>query len=344
MRSMRRQVGWSMVAALLLVLTAGCGAGTSGSSETKPSAGAPAPAPKADPKPQEPQYISIAANPAGTPAYQWAAGLADILTKKMSIKTTAEETKGYVENVTLIKKNDVEAAFSNSLMAFEAWNANKQVYGWINFADIHMHVFALQKSEVNSLADLAGKRVGLGQPGGTSLLDAEAMLKEAGLLDKVKGFKVTVAEQVDMLKNGQLDAGIWNGSIPVPAIMELAATQKIKLIPVPKDVVDKLSKNYPGYGPRTLPKTYTGVDAAVETFGLQNLLMINGKVPEETVYQMTKVIYENLADLGNVHPVFKKMKKETMIFGMPIPIHPGAAKYYEEIGVPGIKEHQAKFK
>ena len=297
-------------------------------------------------------FISIASNPVGNTAYQWAAGIADVINRNVSgVEATAEATKGYVVNVRLILDHKVEAGFSNSKTAFEAYNAQGlyakekpgQVMSWMSIAPIIQHVIVLKGSSIHSLADLKGKRVGIGQPGGTSMLDAEILMNAIGLTPgkDFEAFRVRLPQMVDMLGDGQLDALVWNGSIPLPPVMKLLAQHNIRFISIPKAVSAKIHAKYPPYYDIAIPAhTYDGQNEAVESYGLSNVLVIRADVPSDLVYKMTKAVMENQPHLATVHPAFKRLSKQTVLQGFKAPLHPGALRYFREIGAAGVKRFE----
>jgi TRAP transporter TAXI family solute receptor len=216
-----------------------------------------------------------------------------------------------------------------------------QVLSWLSIAPVAMHVITLDGGPVKTLADLKGKRVGMGQPGGTSMLDADALIEQLGLDPgkDFKDFRVRLGNMTDMLGDGNLDVALWNGSFPLPPVIKLTTQHKVKLIPISDDFYNKLRKKYPPYFRISIPAgTYKGIDTETPTFGLGNAMIIHSKIPEDLVYKMTKAIITNLDHLKGVHPAFGRVNKNTVLNGFGAPLHPGALRYYREIGIPGIEE------
>jgi uncharacterized protein len=294
--------------------------------------------------------ISIGSCPVGCTAYTWSAGIADVINKNVSdVQVTAEETKGYVANVKLLNKGDLEASMATTLSSFGAYKATGvysggepgQILSWLSIAPVAMHVITLEGGPVKTLADLKGKRVGMGQPGGVSMLDAEALMGQLGLTPgkDFKDFRVRLGNMANMLGDGNLDAALWNGSFPLPPVIKLTAQHKVKLIPISDEFYGAMRKKFPPYFRLSIPAgTYKGVDMATPSYGLGNALVIHAKVPEEVVYNMTKAIMTNLDRLKSVHPALGRVTKSTVLNGFGAPLHPGALRYYREIGVPGIEE------
>jgi len=294
--------------------------------------------------------ISIGSCPVGCTAYTWAAGIADVINKNVNeVQATAEETKGYVANVKLISKGEMEAGMANSLSAFSAFKAEGPfkdakpglVLSWISIAPMAVHIITLKGGSVKSVNDLKGKRVGMGQPGGTSMLDAEALVEALDLTPgkDFKDYRVRLGNMVNMLSDGNLDAAIWNGSFPLPPVIKLGAQHEVNLVPIPDTVYKRVEAKFPPYFQLSIPaKTYKGIDTPTPTYGLGNALVISAKVPDAVVYEMTKAIMTNLGKLKGVHPALGRINKGTVLSGFAAPLHPGALRYYREIGVPGIED------
>lgn len=300
---------------------------------------------------QAAEFLSIGSCPVGCTAYTWSAGIADVINKNVDgIEATAEETKGYVANINLLQDGEIEASMATSLSSYEAYAATGpyegskpgKILSWMSIAPVGMHVITLEGGGIDSIADLKGKRIGMGQPGGVSMLDANVMMDMiAG--DDFKPFRVRLGDMVDMLSDGNIDAALWNGSFPLPPVIKLSAQRDVKLVPISDEFYADLNAKYPPYFRLSIPGgTYEDVAADTPTYGLANGLVISADVSEQRVYEMTKAIFESLDDLAGVHPAFGRVSKETVLNGFGAPLHPGALKYYREIGVPGIEEFVAR--
>lgn len=293
------------------------------------------------------EFLSIGSCPVGCTAYTWSAGIADVINRNVEgIEATAEETKGYVANIKLLQDGELEASMATSLSSYQAYAATGPYQGsepgkilsWMSIAPVAMHIITVEGSGVESIADLKGKRIGMGQPGGVSMLDADAMMEMVAGED-FEPFRVRLGDMTAMLADGNLDAALWNGSFPLPPVIQLASQRDVKLIPVADAFFAELNAAYPPYFRLSIPGgTYEDVSEDTPTFGLANGLVISADVSEERVYEMTKAIFESLDELSGVHPAFGRVSKETVLNGFGAPLHPGALRFYREIGVPGIEE------
>ena len=139
------------------------------------------------------------------------------------------------------------------------------------------------------------------------------------------------AESVELMKNRQLDATLQSAGLGVASLKDLATSTAITVIPVPADLVGKLGAAYQA---TTIPAgTYQGQDADVPTAAVTNLLVTHEGVPEETVYQMTKLMFENLDTIKAAHAAGKAIDPAKAAENLPIPLHPGAERYYREAGI-----------
>ncbi|MEC7764112.1 MAG: TAXI family TRAP transporter solute-binding subunit [Pseudomonadota bacterium] len=299
-------------------------------------------------------YFSIGAMPVGGTAYQWAAGIADIIARDdATIETSAEATKGLVENMRLMIDGEIEVGVVNSAMERNAYDATGdyeggetgKVLGWLSLVSSAMHIFTLEGSGIESDDDLVGKRVGIGQPGGSALQDSLIHLETIGMTpgEDFDEFQVSVVQQVDMIANGQLDAGMWTGVLPLVNLSQLASQHEVRLVPIPQEVIDTITTEYPWYAPMTIPGgTYPTEPNDIDSYAISINLDIGTEVSEDVVYRATKAVFENIEDLRMVHPALADYQLEDVLSGVSIPLHPGAQRYYEEIELPGLEEFLAR--
>jgi len=139
------------------------------------------------------------------------------------------------------------------------------------------------------------------------------------------------AESVDLMKNRQLNATLQSAGLGVASLKDLSTSTEITVVSVPKNVVDKIG---PPFVSVTIPaNTYTGQDKDVPTAAVVNYLVTSSAVSDDLAYQMTKLIFESLPELANAHAAGKEIKLEGAASGSPVPLHPGAIRYYKEKGL-----------
>ena len=258
-------------------------------------------------------------------------------------KTSVQATKASVENLNLLQAGRGELAFALGDSVGDAWNGVEDagfkaplqnlraIAGTYNN---YIQVVASAESGIKTLADLKGKRISVGAPKSGTELNARAIFKAAGMsyedLGKVEF--LPYAESVELIKNRQLDATLQSSGLGMAAIRDLATTMPVTFVAIPAEVVEKIGS--PAYQAGVIPAgTYEGQAAEVPTVAITNILVTHSKVSDEVAYQMTKLMFDNLERLGTAHSAAKDIKLETATQNLPIPLHPGAERFYKEAGV-----------
>ncbi len=235
-----------------------------------------------------------------------------------------------------------EIAFTLGDSLADAWNGNAEV-GFKSKLDKlrtvaaiypnYIQIAALKDSGVKALADLKGKRLSVGAPKSGTELNARAILAGAGMSYKDLG-KVEYLpfnESVELMKNRQLDATLISAGLGVSAIRDLCASVDCVIVEIPKSVVAKVGTPYQS---APIPGgTYKGNDKDVDAAIVPNYLVTRADLPDQEVYEMTKTIFDNLSSLQAAHAAAKAISLDKAAKNPPVPLHPGAEKYYKEKGV-----------
>ena len=191
-------------------------------------------------------------------------------------------------------------------------------------------------SVVRSVADLADKRVNIGNPGSGQRGTMEVVMAAKGwTADDFKlAAELKSAEQSAALGDNKVDAIIYTVGHPNGSIQEATSTVDAKLIPVTGEAIDKLVAENPYYAKATIPGgLYSGNDDPVDTFGVKATFVTSADVPDDVVYVVVKAVFDNFDRFKGLHPAFANLKEEEMIAdGLSAPLHPGAAQYYKERG------------
>jgi len=276
--------------------------------------------------------------------YPLGVSLAQIYGKSIpNARATAQVTKASAENLNLLQAGRGEIAFTLGDALSDAWKGDADA-GFAKKLDKLRGISATYNniiqivtnadSGIKTLADLKGKRLSVGAARSGTELNARAILKAAGLTyqDLGKVEYLPFGESVELIKNRQLDATLQSAGLGVASIRDLATSVKIVVVRVPADVVAKVGD--PAYQPTVIPaNTYTGQTEDVATAAIPNFLVSHSGVSDELAYQMAKQLYANLDTLYAAHNAAKAIKLENAVKGMPVPLHPGAERFYKEVGV-----------
>jgi TRAP transporter TAXI family solute receptor len=184
------------------------------------------------------------------------------------------------------------------------------------------------------LADMVGKRVSIGAPGSGTEVNAEAILTANGIsYDDIDEQRLNFNETADALANGDIDAGFWSVGAPTSSILNLATTNGIVIIELTDEQIAAARAANSVFAQTTLVGgTYEGVADDVTVIGVPNVLVVSSETSDDTIYAITKAMFDNIADLQAVHPAANQTTVELALTASPIPLHLGAIRYYEEIG------------
>ncbi|MGK7727457.1 TAXI family TRAP transporter solute-binding subunit [Marinovum sp. F03] len=187
---------------------------------------------------------------------------------------------------------------------------------------------------MRGLDDLKGKRVSVGAPGSGTEVNARTLLEANGIsFDDFDAQRLNFNETADALNNGDIDAGFWSVGAPTSSILNLATTNSIRMIGLNDEQLAAADAADETFAPLKLAGgVYQGVDDEVSTVGVPNVLVVSSEMDADTVYQITKAMYENIADMQAVHPAANETTIEFSMNATPVPLHPGALRYFEEAG------------
>jgi uncharacterized protein len=259
-----------------------------------------------------------------------------------NVKTQVQATKASVENLILLQQGRGEIAFALGDSLKAAWEGDQEA-GFKSKLDKlrtigaiypnYIQIVATAESGIKTLADLRGKSLSVGAPKSGTELNSRAILAAAGLSYKDMGKieYLPFAESVDLMKNRQLNATLQSAGLGVASLKDLSTSSDITVVAVPKEVVDKIG---PPFKSVMIPaNTYTGQDKDVPTAAVVNYLVTSSAVSDDLAYQMTKLIFDSLPELANAHAAGKEIKLENAAAASPVPLHPGAIRYYKEKGL-----------
>lgn len=290
--------------------------------------------------------IAIATGGTGGVYYPMGGGMANVLSKYMpNVQATARVTGGSVDNLKLIGSEQSEVGLSMVDAALNALKGEDKFKGspievrtLMVLYPNRMHVVSVEGRGIEKIGDLKGKRVSTGSPGGATEVMAFRVIEAAGL-DRDKDMKrerLGVAESVNSLKDGKIDAFFWVGGLPTAAVTDLGATPGVKIKLIDTDgLTEKMNAKYGNlYSKGVIPaKTYPGQDTDNKIAVVQNILVANAKMPDDVAYNIVKTLFEKRDEVALAHGEAKAIVLETQNNeNTTIPWHPGAAKYFKEKG------------
>ena len=298
----------------------------------------------ANPSWAQKKFLTLASGSPGGVYYPLGGGMAVVIQKTTDLRCAAESTGASVENSRLVgaRESDMGMVMGsiayNALHGKEPFDKKFPLVALFQMYPAPEHIVTVSGKGIKSVKDLKGKKVSIDVPGSGCAVMAKAILEEYGFnLEKdLTIANLSQSESVQALKDGIVDAVFFNFAYPGAAVLDLAATRDILLIPVEPAMADKIVKKYPYYVKITIPaKTYPKVDSDVLCLGDSNVLIANRQMEDEVAYKIVKAIYENV-DKGkwaliNIHPIASQLTPKNAV-NSPIELHPGAIKYFKEVG------------
>jgi uncharacterized protein len=288
--------------------------------------------------------FSIAAGATGGSYYAISVGIGNVIQKFVGKNADVSVTGGAVENATLVGTAQSDLGPTNGDVAYEAYTGTGR-YAGKKLADIRalfggvaggpLHSVVDRKSGIKSYGQLKGKRVVIGPQGsGPSFFSMEVLKYYGVTKENMKILYLNYPDGLQALRDGQVDATMAVGPLPIPSVKELSTLGNFEfdLLSVEKDKQEAFLKDNPFYDVITIPADMYKLGYPVNTLSSTNIYVVNAKRSTEEVYQITKAIFEHLDLIAASHPSAKTMKLENAPVTY-IPMHPGAEKYFKEKGV-----------
>lgn len=349
MKGPRFYVPLSLAIALAVALAASaCSGGAAPASPTtapaKPAATqAAAPAGGVPALTKQYQLSMATGGTAGT-YYPYGGAIASLLSNNIKgLTVTAQTTGASVENLRLMGSKQVEMAISQNDIADYAMNGTEffkdnkitNIRGMAVLYPEYIQIAVPADSNIKSYADLKGKRVSVGPPGSGSEANTRELVDAAGMTykDFANAAQLSDAEAAAAFKNHQIDAMEVTTGVPASAFQDIGTAMKIRVLPVDGDLAKNLMSKYKFFVPVTIPaNTYNGQDQPVQSVAVLSTLLVREDLDTDLVYAMTKTLFDKQPELAQAHAKGKLLTLQSAVTGLTVPWHPGAEKYYKEIG------------
>ena len=265
--------------------------------------------------------------------------------KEHGVRCSVESTGGSVYNTRTIREGELDFGVVQSDVQVQAMNSQRSFKddapyeGLRSVFSVHpepLHVMVRADAGINSVEDMKGKRVNIGNPGSGTRVLANVLMDAAGVTPDDFGLAAELksSEQAAALCDGKIDAAIWAAGLPNGSTMEATSTCDVKVLDLTTSGTDKVLAENTAYAAATIPGgLYPGNEADIASWGPKATFVTDAGASDEVVYVLVKSIFENFDDFKKLHPAFGRLSQEEMIKdGLSAPLHPGAVKYYKEQG------------
>ena len=291
-----------------------------------------------------PMRLTLATGGTAGTYYPLGGALAQIIGEKSGVVSiTAQATGATGENLNLLGTSEVEMALVQNDLSHYAYNGleiyeGNKVDNFKAIARLYpeiIHVVAQGGSGIKTMGDFKGKKVSVGASGSGNEANCRQIYEFYDLTyENTTPLFISYAETTNHFKDRQVDAFVYTTGVPSPSILEIVTMQEAVFVPIDGPTRDKIIEKYPFFAPEVIPaNSYQGQTEDVGTVAVQCILVVRDDIPEDIVYAMTKALFENLDTLGAAHAKGKEITLERALAGLTVPLHPGAEKYFKEVGV-----------
>jgi uncharacterized protein len=285
------------------------------------------------------ERVSIGTGGTGGLFYVIGAGMADLLNRNLEgVTARAEVTGASVENIRRVAADQMTFGFSSSSTLYEATVAEGPFEEALPVAAMAylypavLQIATIEGTGIETLEDLAGKRINLGPPGSNAAVLAQRLLEAYDVFDAGNAQFLSYAEGTSAMINGNLDATVVLAGAPTAALIDLGAQREMKLLAVDAEIVAGMLEEYPFYQLYDIPaETYSGQSEPVTVINDPATLFAKADADEDLIYSITKTLFDNLDELGEIHPQAAAIALETGPNTL-IDLHPGAQRYFDEAG------------
>lgn len=278
------------------------------------------------------------------------AAMAEIWNARVpGVRVASQSSGASVANVQFLARGDAHLALIQNDIAYYAHNGREMfaeagtnkpqpIAGIRGIAMLYpetLQIVTLKNKRINAIEDLRGKRVVVGAPGSGTEANARQMLSVHDLYYReLRVDFLGFGPGIDQLRDGLVDGVFITAGYPTAAVTDLAASREIALVPVSDEALANLRARWPFYTRQVVPAgAYRGLAAPVATVAVMAMLAVRQDVPDDVVYSLTKALWENLDRIRAAHARGRDLDLAKALEGMPLPLHPGAERYYREQGV-----------
>ncbi len=325
----RRSLLFAMLFATLLLVLAACGG------DKKEEGGK-----SGDTDRSKLKYSFMTGGTSGT-YYPLGGGIAKVITDETGIQVDVLSSNGSANNILDVDAGQAEIAFAQTDVAQYAEEGintfdgkpTKNVSGVGALYPETIQIVTMAQSGIQSIEDLKGKKVSVGAPGSGTYINAEQILALHGMSikDDIQAQHLDFGESAGSIKDGNIDAAFITAGTPTGAVEELKASAEVYIVPMADDKIDELIAKYPFYAKNVIPAGTYGLKEDISTVAVMAMMVVSKDLPEDVVYDITKAVFENTDKIA--HDKAKMIDSKTALEGVGIEIHPGAKKYFDEIGV-----------
>lgn len=284
------------------------------------------------------QFITIGTGGQSGVYYPVGAALSSVWESNMDATTSVESTGASAENINLLDQGRIQVALIQADAASQAYEGTgafeEQIRSFEAMAALYpqyVQIITTAGTGIESIDDLRGKNVAVGSPNSGVELNASAVLDAYGITyDDLSQQYLSYSEAIDGMRNGTTDVGFFTSGLPNPAVTDLATTADVQIVPVEGEGAQNLLDNFSYFNEATIPADTYGNSEPIQTLNFNNLLVVSKDLSEDTVFGLTRAMWQNIDQIQGAHNAAQEITQDTAQQSVPVPFAAGAERYYDE--------------
>ncbi len=290
-------------------------------------------------------FLNIASGPLGGSWHPIGGAMGQIVNKYVEgVRVNVESTGGGVENVRLLGSEQVDIALTIAATALDGYRGSppyQRAYSNLrtlvpSFELGYLQMVVPEESSLEWVDEIRGRRVAVGPAGHGSIPRQREIYKEIGMsFEDFTPVYLPYMDSLQALGDGRIDVSIVYNAPPAASITQFGVTNGFRLLSLHEQHRKALAQKHPYFLPVTIPKSTYGLEQDTLTLATANAVLVRESLPDELVYQITRALFEHLNDLRAAHPSMQSFEPQMAVLGQGLPLHPGARRYFQEMGLVG---------
>ncbi|WP_018923031.1 TAXI family TRAP transporter solute-binding subunit [Salsuginibacillus kocurii] len=291
---------------------------------------------------EEDMFLTVATGGTSGVYYPIGGALSNLYESELGTDSSVQSTGASVENINLLEDDRAEVAITMSDAVAQAYEGTgpfedeEPIEGLRGMASLYpnyVQVVTTEDSGIETIEDLEGMDVGVGAPNSGVELNAQMVLEAHGMdYSDIEEDFLSYSEAIDQMQNDMIDAAFVTSGLPNSTVIDLSTQDDVNIVPIEGEPLEYLQEEYDFFSEGTIDADIYETDEDVQTATIMNVLLVNENLSDEEVYDLTETMFDNIETIQGSHNSAEEIDLDTVEEGMPVPFHPGAEQYYEEVG------------
>ncbi|MFZ4451363.1 TAXI family TRAP transporter solute-binding subunit [Salibacterium aidingense] len=289
---------------------------------------------------EENMFLTVATGGTSGVYYPIGGALSNLYESELGTDSSVQSTGASVENINLLEEDRAELAITMSDAVSQAYEGTgpfeeeepkEGLRGMASLYPNFVQVVTTEDTGIERIEDLEGMDVGVGAPNSGVELNAQMVLEAYGMsYDDINEDFLSYSEAIDQMQNDMIDAAFVTSGLPNSTVIDLSTQEDVTIVPIEGEALSQLQEEYEFFGEGTIEADVYETEEDIQTATIMNVMLVNESLSEDEVYELTETMFDNLGTIQDAHNAAQDIDLDTVTDGMPVPLHPGAERYYED--------------